>query len=81
MAHSSLNQNTAKDTYVIPLHQSVGQTLDLHIYVDRSLIEVYIGKYAVCTLRVYPTHAAQSYALQATGTVNVNELIVRTMGL
>lgn len=81
MAQSSLNQNTSTDTYTATLHASVGDTLDLHIYVDRSLIEVYAGTYTVCSLRVYPTHAADTYSIDATGDVVINELIVREMGL
>ncbi len=81
MAQSSLNQNTAKDSYTIPLHPSIGATITLHIYIDRSIIEVYVGKYAVCSLRVYPTHAAKAYKLHTSGSVTVDELIVRTMGL
>lgn len=79
MAQSSLNQNTSKDTYTAPLHVSVGDTLDLHIYVDRSLIEIYAGAYTVCSLRVYPTHPAQTYAIHATHEIRVNELFVREM--
>ncbi|MFN5369776.1 MAG: glycoside hydrolase family 32 protein [Roseiflexaceae bacterium] len=81
MAHSSLNQNTSAERYVAPLHPSVNDTLELHIYVDRSIIEVYAGIYTVCTLRVYPTHRADRYTLHTHGEVHFDELIVREMSL
>lgn len=79
MGQSSLNQNTSRDCYSTPLHPSVGDMLDLQIYVDRSVIEVYAGQHTVCTLRVYPVGAAQHYTLQSDGEVHFAEFVVRTM--
>ncbi|MCX6015552.1 MAG: glycoside hydrolase family 32 protein [Chloroflexales bacterium] len=79
MAQSSLNQNTSHDCYRATLHASVADELELHIYIDHSIIEIYAGAYTVCTLRVYPTHAANRYQITASGDVSINELIVRHM--
>jgi len=79
MAQSSINQNTSHDCYRTTLHASVADELELHIYVDHSIIEIYAGAYTVCTLRVYPTHAANRYQITASGDVSINELIVRQM--
>jgi sucrose-6-phosphate hydrolase SacC (GH32 family) len=79
MAQSSINQNTSHDCYRTTLHASVADELELHIYVDHSIIEIYAGAYTVCTLRVYPTSAANRYHITASGDVSINELIVRQM--
>lgn len=79
MQASSLNQNTSHDCYVAPLHINTGDELQLDIYVDRSLIEIYAGAYTVCSLRVYPQGSAQHTTFTAQGDVMVRELIVRTM--
>jgi beta-fructofuranosidase len=79
MSHSSLNQHCSHDIYRAALHANDHDTLKLSIYVDRSIIEIYAGNYTVCSLRVYPTHTANRYQLEADATLAVDELIVRRM--
>jgi len=79
MSQSSLNQNCARDIYRAALHQSDRETLTLSVYVDRSIIEIYAGAYTVCTLRVYPTHAANRYQIESKGDLACEELVVRSM--
>lgn len=44
------------------------ETVDVHIFVDRCSVEVFIDQGALCfTQRVYPTQAGQCYALTADG--------------
>lgn len=38
-----------------PLHLAVNEVLDLHIFLDRSIIEVYVNGKMCITSRVYPT--------------------------
>jgi beta-fructofuranosidase len=79
MSHSSLNQNSSHDVYRAALHANDRSGLTLSIYVDRSIIEVYAGKHTVCSLRVYPTHAANRYQVHGTDALTVDELVVRRM--
>lgn len=79
MAQSSENLGTSRDSYRIPLHQSVGDTLTLDVYIDHSLVEIYAGPYTVCSLRVYPTALADRIDLTASGDVRIGELLVREM--
>ncbi len=81
MALSSENAGTSKDTYTIPLHQSVGDALTLDVYIDHSLIEVYAGVYTVCTLRVYPKAKAESICFRATGELRITECLVQELSL
>ncbi|MFZ9858668.1 MAG: glycoside hydrolase family 32 protein [Roseiflexaceae bacterium] len=79
MSQSSLNQYCARDIYRATLHTNDHDSLKLSIYVDRSIIEIYAGDYTVCSLRVYPTHSANRYQLEADTTLVIDELIVRRM--
>ena len=79
MSACSRNQNTSHDCYVAPLHVHTGDELQLDIYVDRSIVEIYAGAYTVCSLRVYPLGSAQHTTFTARGEVVVRELVVRAM--
>lgn len=79
MSQSSHNQNTAHDTYRATLNKADRDMLTLSIYVDRSIIEIYAGAHTVCSLRVYPTHAANRYQITCAHEVTCHELIVRSM--
>lgn len=79
MSQSSLNHTCATDTYRAKLHANDRTQLQLSIYVDRSIIEVYAGDYTVCSLRVYPTHSANRYAIRGASTTSLQELRVNRM--
>jgi beta-fructofuranosidase len=79
MTYSSLNQHSARDVYRAQLHDNDRDTLTISIYVDRSIIEIYAGDYTVCSLRIYPTHAANRYQLISATDIACTELIVRRM--
>jgi hypothetical protein len=59
----------------------VDDDLQIDVYVDCSLIEVYAGPYTVCSLRVYPKGDAAHIDFRTTGTVEVREFLVHEMGL
>ncbi len=79
MSNSSLNQSCAHDVYRAALHPQDHAALQISIYVDRSIIEIYAGDYTVCSLRVYPTHAAQHYNISGDASTKLQELRVHTM--
>ena len=80
MAQSSEATGTSREVYTIALHHSATEGLTIDVYVDCSLIEVYAGKYSVCTLRVYPKAEANHIGFTALGDVSVTEFLVHEMG-
>ncbi len=51
-----------------PLHLAEGETLKLHIFLDRSVVEIFANDYIALTARVYPTRAdSVGLALVASG--------------
>jgi beta-fructofuranosidase len=52
--HSSLSDQTVKDNLGIALDLQEGESLSLRIFVDRSIIEVFVNERWTLTSRVYP---------------------------
>jgi len=55
--HASLDTDTQRDTQHGPLPLATGRALTLHVFVDRSIIEVFVNDRLCLTSRVYPTRA------------------------
>jgi beta-fructofuranosidase len=54
---SSLNPEVKRDGHACPLELAPGESLKLHIYLDRSVVEVYAHGQACLTSRIYPSRA------------------------
>ena len=52
--HSSLDPAVQKDPQSGPFELSVGETLKLHLFVDRSVLEVFANERGTIATRVYP---------------------------
>ncbi len=79
LSRSSLNQNCIREIYSAPVQIDIPQDLSISIYVDHSIIEVYVGNHTVFSLRVYPTHPASRYTIRALDSLHIRELVVRSM--
>ena len=67
-ARSSLSDTQSKDVRSAPLTPGPDGTLDLHVFVDRSVIEVFANGHCCLTARVYPTRSeATGVAFTAEG--------------
>ena len=67
-ARSSLSDTQSKDVRTAPLTLDPDGTLDLHVFVDRSVIEVFANGHCCLTTRVYPEGAdATGVAVTAEG--------------
>jgi beta-fructofuranosidase len=53
--HASLDDATEKHTHSGSLNLALGEVLRLHVFVDRSMIEVFANDRVCLTSRVYPT--------------------------
>lgn len=53
--HASLNANTDRDIRNVPLDLPASEPLRLHVFLDRSLIEIYVNDRVCASTRVYPT--------------------------
>src|SRR5205823_13036139 len=56
-SESSLSTATHGGAYSGPLALSSGETLRLHVFLDRSVVEVFGNERACITSRVYPSRA------------------------
>lgn len=66
--HASLEADTHRATEHGPLKLAAGEALTLHVFVDRSIIEVFVNDRLCLTTRVYPTRAdSRGVALLADG--------------
>ncbi len=57
---SSLDPGVDKTVETAPLPLAAGETLQLHLYIDHSVIEVFAGDRVCLTSRVYPTRSDSS---------------------
>ncbi len=73
--HASLSPDTARDVYEGPLALAHGEPLKLHVYIDRSILEVYANERACLTTRVYP------YSRASTGVILFAESPARLLSL
>jgi sucrose-6-phosphate hydrolase SacC (GH32 family) len=75
--HSSLDV-TGSETYLLTRNFNIpsGETLRLHIFVDHSVIEIFVNNRAVITSRVYPTlSSSRGVQLYTTGgSAHINSL-------
>ena len=55
-SRSSLDPEVYRSLDAGPLHLQPGEGLKLHIFLDRSIIEIFANERACLTSRVYPTH-------------------------
>ncbi|NTU82010.1 MAG: glycoside hydrolase family 32 protein [Chloroflexales bacterium] len=55
--HSSLDHETDRTTHVAPLTLRDGEPLRLHLFLDRSVIEVFANEQVAITSRIYPSRA------------------------
>ena len=55
-SRSSLNPEVHRSLQAGPLQLQPGEGLKLHIFLDRSIIEIFANEKACLTSRVYPTH-------------------------
>jgi beta-fructofuranosidase len=55
--HASLDQATQREAHGTRVELEPDEVLRLHVFVDRSVIEVYVNQKACLTTRVYPTRA------------------------
>jgi beta-fructofuranosidase len=53
--HSSLDSETERAAHVAPLALREGEPLRLHLFLDRSVIEVFANEQVVITSRIYPS--------------------------
>lgn len=56
-AHSSTDPTAAKDTRSAPLKLATGEDLNLRVFVDRSVLEVFANGRTCLTSRIYPSRA------------------------
>jgi beta-fructofuranosidase len=54
-SNSSLDMGVIKDIRTMPVELSPGEDLQLHIFLDRSVVEVFANDREVMATRVYPT--------------------------
>lgn len=67
-SRASLDPETTREAHSAPLPLGGGENLELRVFVDRSVIEVYANGRACLTSRVYPTRSdSLGVALWATG--------------
>lgn len=79
---SSLSTEVTGNIHSFPIHLSPGETLDLHIYVDGSVLEVFANGWATLTSRFYPTGPVQPRIRLdplGKGVVSIGELNVWNM--
>lgn len=55
-SRSSLDPNVERGLHVAPLTLAAGEPLRLHLYLDRSVLEVFANDRVSITSRIYPTH-------------------------
>lgn len=55
--HASLDNETERSAHVAPLTLREGEPLRLHIFLDRSVIEVFANERVSITSRIYPSRA------------------------
>ncbi len=55
--HSSLDPTTDRNLHVAPLTLGSDEPLRLHIFLDRSVLEVFVNERISITSRIYPTRA------------------------
>lgn len=55
---ASSDETTVRGLYTVPCPLPPGEPLRLHIFLDRSVIEVFVNQMVVGALRVYPTGPA-----------------------
>jgi beta-fructofuranosidase len=54
-AQSSLDPQVKRDGHTCPLQLALGETLKLHVYLDRSVVEIYANGQVCLTSRIYPS--------------------------
>jgi len=55
--HSSLDPATHRDTFAAPLGSAADEKLTLHIFLDRSVVEVFANDQICLTSRIYPARS------------------------
>jgi beta-fructofuranosidase len=65
--HSSLSNSVAKNVKDANYVFSNTDTLDIRVFVDKSVIEVFVDNITSFSTRVYPTQSALSYDIVANG--------------
>lgn len=77
---SSLDPTTLRVPRVLPLKLAPGEPLDLHLFLDRSVLEVFANGGLSLTARLYPTRPdATGLELFSNGPARVEELDVWEM--
>jgi beta-fructofuranosidase len=79
--HSSLNPEVPNERRVAPYQAGEDGKISLHIFLDRSVIEVFVNEQVVMASRIYPTRP-DSLGLKLVangGAVEVNSMDVWTM--
>jgi beta-fructofuranosidase len=65
---SSLDMDTQRETHHAPQALSADEALTMHIFIDCSIVEVFVNDRLCLTTRIYPTRAdSQGVALLAEG--------------
>ena len=54
---SSLEADTQRDTHTALLAITAGEALTMHVFLDRSIVEVFVNERLCLTTRIYPTRA------------------------
>jgi beta-fructofuranosidase len=65
-SHSSTSETQDRKAYAAPLKLEKGQALNITLFLDRSLVEVYVNEGCCLTTRVYPTDP-ESLAIELSG--------------
>lgn len=65
-SHSSTSETQDRRAYAAPLKLEKGQALNITLFLDRSLVEVYVNEGCCLTTRVYPTDP-ESLAIELSG--------------
>ncbi|GEM49101.1 glycoside hydrolase family 32 protein [Deinococcus cellulosilyticus] len=58
----SLNPKTSRQNQSVPLYLKPGETLDLRVFIDGSVVEVYANGRVCLTSRIYPTLESSVYS-------------------